>query len=83
MLTMFRPQCCGEQVAFLAVCDICWVVGDKVILSQDLVYSVPPENKCGLGAFDSVGKTEEVVKDSCDLVDSGCRNTCPQVRLGC
>ena len=79
---MFGTQGCGELVAFLTECDLCWVVGDKVVFRQYLIHSVPPEGEWSFGAFDSVGKTEEVVEDSCDLVDTGCGDTCPQIGLG-
>ena len=82
MLSLFGTQSCGERVAFLADCNLLGVVGNEVILCQNLVYPVPPESKWSLWAFDSVGKTEEVVEDSCYLVDSGCGDTRPQVGLG-
>ena len=83
MLSLFRTQGCGERVAFLSEYDLCRMVGDKVIICQNLVYPVPPESKWGHWAFDSVGETEEVVEDSCNLVYSWCGDTRPQVGLGC
>ena len=62
--------------------DLLGVVGDKIVFRQYHIHSVPPEGKWGFGAFDSVGKTEEVVEDSCDLVDPGCGDASPQIGLG-
>ena len=73
----------GERVAFPAEFDLFRVRGLEVVLSQDLVYSVPPESERGLRTFDSVGIAKEVIEDSCDLIHSGCRDTSPQKGLGC
>ena len=82
MLTLLGTQSCGELAAFSTEFALLGVVGDKIILREYLVHSVPPEGKSGFGAFNSVEKTEEVVEDSCDLVDSWCGDACPQVGLG-
>ena len=79
MLSLFGTQSCVERVAFSTEFALLGVVGDKVILREYLVHSVPPEGERGFGAFDSVGETEEVVEDSCYLVNSGCGDTSPQV----
>ena len=82
-MSLFRAQGFVERETLLTECDLCWVVGNKVVFRQNLGYSVPPESEWGLRAFDPVGESEEVVEDTCDLIDTWCGDARPQVGLGC
>ena len=82
-MSLFRAQSCGEWVAFQPEGAFIGVLGNEVVFGQDPVDSVPPEGERGLGAFDPVGKAEEIVEDSGYLVHSWSWDALPQKRLVC
>ena len=54
LLSLFGAKGCGERVSFLPDGDFRWVIGNDVVLSKELVDSVPPKCERGLEAFDAV-----------------------------
>ena len=70
MLPLFCAQGCWKRVAFLSEGELCRVGGDEIVFCQNLVNTVPPKGERGLGPFDPVGETEEIVDDPGNLVQS-------------